>query len=72
MGTWPVPITRAHRVQKLIIPILAAAQVNLDKFDFANRPGGLIFIGAYIAALVGILMTMAYSRSQRSAGGRLA
>ena len=36
----------------LIIPILIAAVINLDKFDFAGRPGGILYIGSYIFTLV--------------------
>lgn len=36
----------------LIIPILIAAFVNLDKFDFGGRPGGILYIGSYIFTLV--------------------
>jgi hypothetical protein len=36
----------------LIIPILIAAFVNLDKFDFGGRPGGILYVGAYIVTLV--------------------
>lgn len=33
-----------------IVTITIAALVNLDKFDFAGRPGGLIYLGAYVFA----------------------
>lgn len=36
----------------LIIPILAAAFVNVGAFDFAARPLGLLYLGAYIVVLV--------------------
>jgi hypothetical protein len=36
----------------LIIPILIAAFVNLDKFDFVGRPGGILYVGAYIVTLI--------------------
>lgn len=36
----------------LIIPILIAAFVNLDKFDFSGRPGGILYVGAYIITFV--------------------
>jgi hypothetical protein len=36
----------------LIIPILMAAFVNLDKFDFSRRPGGTLYIGVYLFTLV--------------------
>jgi hypothetical protein len=36
----------------LIIPILIAAFVNIDKFDFARRPGGILYVGAYVVTLL--------------------
>lgn len=36
----------------LIIPILIAAFVNIDKFDFAGRPGGILYVGAYVVTLI--------------------
>lgn len=48
----------------LIVAILAAALVNLNKFDFANRPGGLIYLGAYLTVLIVILATLAYYRKR--------
>ncbi len=36
----------------LIIPILIAAFVNLDKFDFAARPLGLGYFVAYLGTLI--------------------
>ncbi len=49
----------------LIVPILAAALVNLDKFDFAARPGGWLYLGAYVAALVGAFLIIMNDRRQR-------
>lgn len=46
----------------LILPITAAAFFNLDKFDFVNRPGGLLYIGAYLAALVSAILILASHR----------
>jgi hypothetical protein len=46
----------------LIVPILAAAIVNLDKFDFVARPDGLIYVGAYVVALFGALLFTGYER----------
>jgi len=42
----------------LIVPITVAALVYIDKFDFAGRPGGLVYIGIYVvvAIAVGILL----------------
>jgi len=36
----------------LIIPILIAAFLNLDKFDFSGRPGGILYLGAYLVVLL--------------------
>ena len=36
----------------LIIPILVASFVNIDKFDFAGRPGGILYVGAYVVTLL--------------------
>jgi hypothetical protein len=36
----------------LILPILAAAVLNLGAFDFAGRPLGLVYLGAYAVVLV--------------------
>ena len=54
----------------LIVPILAAAIVNLDKFDFVARPDGLIYVGAYVVALVGALLFKAYDRFAIPSGAR--
>jgi hypothetical protein len=44
----------------LIVAITAAAVVNIGLFDFAERPGGLLYIGAYLA--VGIPLIFAFLR----------
>ena len=36
----------------LIVPILAAALLNVTAFDFAGRPLGLLYLGAYAVVLV--------------------
>jgi hypothetical protein len=36
----------------LTIPIVIAAFVNLDKFDFAARPGGILYLGSYLFTLI--------------------
>lgn len=48
----------------LLIPILIAALLHLGQFDFANRPGGLLYIGAYVAALVAVIFILAVYRRQ--------
>ncbi|HEX2185214.1 MAG TPA: hypothetical protein VHN78_06895, partial [Chloroflexota bacterium] len=54
----------------LIVPILAAAVVNLDKFDFVARPDGLIYIGAYVIALVGAVILKGYGQLASPVPGR--
>ena len=51
----------------LLVPILLAALVNLDKFDFTARPGGLLYIGTYVVALVAALAIVLYDRRQHGA-----
>jgi hypothetical protein len=36
----------------LTIPIVIAAFVNFDKFDFSARPGGLLYLGSYLFTLL--------------------
>lgn len=36
----------------LMVPVLIAAFANLDKFDFSSRPGGILYIGAWVVTLV--------------------
>jgi len=36
----------------LTIPIVIAAFVNFDKFDFAARPGGILYLGSYLFTLI--------------------
>lgn len=36
----------------LMVPVLIAAFANLDKFDFSSRPGGILYLGAWVLALV--------------------
>ena len=44
----------------LIVAITAAAFANLHLFDFGQRPGGLLYIGAYL--LVGVPLIFAFMR----------
>ena len=46
----------------LIVPITVAGLLNLDKFDFAARPGGIIYLGAYIGTGLFALAILAYYR----------
>ncbi|HSK88467.1 MAG TPA: hypothetical protein VK880_08935 [Anaerolineales bacterium] len=36
----------------LMIPVLIAAFANIDKFDFSARPGGFLYLGAWIVTLI--------------------
>ena len=51
----------------LIIPITAAAIVNLNQFDFAARPGGLLYFAAYLGTLVVTVVLMMRDRMTRGA-----
>jgi hypothetical protein len=54
----------------LIVPITLAALVNLDRFDFAARPGGLLYLGAYLIAAAVIIPILFFSRSSMGASER--
>jgi hypothetical protein len=57
LGDTPAPILNfAKNGLMLIVPILIAAFVNLDKFNFSARPGGLLYIGAYVLVMVSALL----------------
>ncbi len=43
------PIELARVGLYLIVPIIIATVANIGSFDFGARPGGLIYLGAYIA-----------------------
>lgn len=45
--------------------ILLAAFVFIRLFDFIGRPGGLIYIGSYVAAVVGAVLVWTYGRRRR-------
>jgi hypothetical protein len=46
----------------LTIPIVIAALVNLDTFDFAARPGGLLYLGSYLFTLISTIWGVWYYR----------
>jgi hypothetical protein len=50
----------------LILTILLAAIVNLGQFDLVNRPGGLLYIGAYIVSLVILVPILLRTRDSAS------
>lgn len=41
-------LTLARTGLVVIVLILVAALIHLDRFDFVNRPGGLLYLGAYV------------------------
>src|SRR3990172_236365 len=51
----------------LIVPITAAAIVNLDTFDFSARPGGLLYFAAYLGTLVVTVVLLVRDRARRAA-----
>ena len=56
----PALLHHAFASYGLIVAITAAALVNLRLFDFAERPGGLLYIGAYL--IVGLPLLFAFYR----------
>ncbi|HET7087285.1 MAG TPA: hypothetical protein VFL17_01410 [Anaerolineae bacterium] len=50
----------------LIVPITAAAIVNLAQFDFAARPGGLLYFAAYVGTLVVTIVLLVRDRTRRA------
>lgn len=48
----------------LIVIITLAALVNIDEFDFTARPGGLLYLGAYILAGIVIAVLIVWDRAQ--------
>jgi hypothetical protein len=49
--------------------ITVAALVHLDRSDFAKRPGGILYIGAYVATFVVASLILATSSAQRLGRG---
>jgi hypothetical protein len=52
----------------LVVPITLAALLNLSLFDFAARPGGLVYILAYVAVGLVIAAALVYIRRGHPAG----
>lgn len=46
----------------LTIPVVIAALVNLDKFDFSARPGGILYLGSYLFTLLSTMWGVWYYR----------
>lgn len=57
--TWAL-LNHAYASYGLIVAITAAALWNLRLFDFAEHPGGLLYIGAYL--VVGLPLLAAFYR----------
>jgi hypothetical protein len=55
--------------QVLIVTITAAAFVNLGHFDFATRPGGMVYFAAYLLAFVGGGLILAFAGRGPRRGG---
>ncbi len=49
----------------LLILLTLATLANLGQFDFAARPGGLIYLSAYIVALITFALILGYSWMRR-------
>jgi len=45
--------------------ILVAAIVFIRQFDFVGRPGGLLYVGSYVLAVVGAVLVLAYGWARR-------
>ena len=64
-GTAPL-LVLARDGTIVIVLILLAAAIHLGRFDFVNRPGGWLYIGAYVAVGVGTAVILwCYRRHQR-------
>jgi hypothetical protein len=63
------PIDLARVGLYLVIPITIASLANVDKFDFGAKPGGLVYIGAYILTAGLALFSVWWFRSRRSGAG---
>lgn len=61
------PVELARVGLYLVVPIIAASLANLGSFDFSARPGGLIYIGAYVLTAVLAAFSVWWYRSSRSA-----
>ena len=63
------PIDLARVGLYLVIPITIASLANLGAFDFGAKPGGLVYIGAYILTAGLALFSVWWYRSRRSRAG---
>jgi hypothetical protein len=46
----------------LTVPITVASLLNLNLFDFGARPGGIVYLGAYIGVDIGLLLALLRAR----------
>lgn len=79
LGVGAAPLVRARGLAPivtlmwggigLIVPILAATFVFIERFRFGRRPLGALYIGAYVVALVGGIAIIVYDRSARRSSG---
>ena len=60
----PLNDERAQTGLALIVPITVAALAYIDKFDFAGRPGGLVYIGIYVVVGIAVCILL-LSRRER-------
>jgi hypothetical protein len=47
-----------------IVTITGAALLHLEQFDFAQRPGGYVYLGVYGSAFIGAAIVLLFQRSQ--------
>ena len=59
-------LTLGRAGMSFIIVITIAALVNLNKFNFAEHPGQLIYLGAYLGAFLVLSVLFLYERRQRA------
>jgi hypothetical protein len=49
----------------LVLPITIASLVYLHRFDFVGRPGGLVYLAAYVVALVLFVVIWLFARTRQ-------
>lgn len=65
----PPVLHHAYAAYGLIVTITAAAVVYLRLFDFVARPGGLLYLGAYLAVGIPVLIALRVYGTGGSAAG---
>ena len=63
-------VTLARMGLYLVVPITLAAFLNIGVFDFAARPGGLIYIGLYVIVGIGEVYGIWWYRRKDGAASR--